>query len=133
MKWILFAAIITLISCTNSEVKNKFGKADDLVIYFYSNAGSDSIYKIVHTSDEKAKEKLIGFIDGKNAERKCDVFTGKILFKAKGAIIDSVQFNTSDVACRIFSFLDGNKRKTVNMSNEAVDFLIALREDRKFY
>lgn len=129
---LLLVAIVGA-SCVNSELKKQFGKADDLTIYFYTREGTDSVYKIVHTTDEKAITKLLDFIDKKNGIDKSCSYNGKIKLSKGTSELGILSFNTNNPACRVFSFAINGRQNTVTMSNEAADFLIALREGRGFY
>lgn len=119
-------------SC-KTEVQKQFSNANDLTIYFYTAEGTDSVYRIVHTTDEKAINKLIDFIDKGNVANKNCNYNGRIKFGQGSKDLGTVLFNTVDPACRLFSFTLNGKEKNTNMSNEAADFLIALRERRNFY
>lgn len=134
MKSLLFVPLIVLLfGCSSSPVKRKLETANDVVLFYYTGEGRDSIYKIVHTSDKKAIETLVGYIDGKHAESHCTAYNGQIVFAKDGKAIDSIQFNTQSAQCRVFMYMIDGNYQTVTMSNEAADMLIALREERKFY
>jgi hypothetical protein len=123
-----------LISCS-SPLKKHLLNADDLTISFFGMDKPDSVYtyKIVHTTDRKAIEKLVDFVDGAPEEKMACPFDGELKFKAGGNVVDSIHFTLSSSSCKQFTLRDNGKNKNVKMSNEAADLLIALREGRGFY
>lgn len=125
--------IIWLASCSSdSSVKQQLSGADSLVINF-TEKPSGSITKTVTTTEKKAVEKLISFINGKpTKEFKCS-YNGNLQFFSRGNLLSHVSFDYSETGCRHFLFsIDGKLESTV-MDNEAVDFLKSLAEGKDWY
>ena len=132
-KLFLIASVIILATaCNNSVLQQKLDDANGLTVKFFDANNPDSIIKIVKTTDEKAIEKMTGFVDGKISENlKCG-FTGIMLFINNGTEIQTVNFNTQN-NCEHFSYNIDGKIINSKMTNEAADFLNALYSGRNFY
>ena len=134
MKWTTAIVLILLITSCSSPFKKKLIEADDMTINFLAGERPDSVYtyKIVHTTDTKAMEKLIDFIDkGTATNRQCPA-DGTIKFSNKDQIIQTITFTISDNKCRQFMINENGQESARAMSNDAADFLIGLREGRGF-
>ena len=126
MKLILFfAAAILLISCSNSALVSHLEDCDSLVVKF--NQRGDSLEtRATNTTETHAIQTMLQFTDGEKTEQfKCGQ-DGNILFYKKGSLAADISFNFSVDGC--YHFLHQVNKKTVatKMSNEGVDFLIAL-------
>ncbi len=129
-----FAAFILIIlaSCTPSATTKKLSGSDSLVIHFTA-PNSDAIIRSVATTEKKAINRIIDFVDAKPVEEfKCG-YDGNILFYEKGNIVSDVSFKYSDPACRHFLLATDKKLTSTKMSEEAADFLESLSEGRTWY
>jgi len=119
-------------SCKQSAVKQSFSSADSLVIHF-KNEQAGIIIKTIQTTESKAINKMIDFIDAAETENfKCG-YDGKMFFYNKGQQIQEVDFKMSDDACNHFAFMLNGKLINTTMKNEAVDFFDALGKGLPFY
>ena len=130
---LLFLFILLIATaCNKSALQKKLDDANGLTLKFFDANNTDSIIKIVKTTDEKAIEKMTGFVDGKKSENlKCS-FTGIMLFTNKGTEIQTINFSTKNNCEHFFYNIDGKVIST-KMSNEAADFLNVLYSGRNFY
>jgi hypothetical protein len=98
----LLAVIIFLAACSsNSGVSKQLSGSDSLVINFTAPQ-SDSIFKSVTTTDEKAITKISRFADGKPSEEfKCGN-NGSLLFFSKNKLLSDVSFNYAEEGCTHF-------------------------------
>jgi uncharacterized protein YcfL len=133
MRSICFLLVIVfLCSCKQSAIKNSFSSADSLVIHF-KNEQAGIITKTIQTTELKAINRMIDFMDGKETENyKCG-YDGKMFFYTQGQRIQEVDFKMTDDACNHFSFLMDGKLVSTKMKSEAVDFLDALEKGLPFY
>lgn len=124
--------ILILCSCKNSPIQQSFSATDSLVIHF-KNEQAGIITKTIQTTESKAINRMIDFMDGKETENfKCG-YDGKILFYNKGQRIQEVDFKMSDETCNHFAFMLNGKLANTKMKNEAVDFFDALEKGLPFY
>jgi hypothetical protein len=134
MKKILpaFIMIMTVAGCKQSAIKQSFSSADSLVIHFKDEQAA-VVTKTVQTTESNAINRMIEFIDAKEAEQfKCG-YDGKMFFYHKGQKIQEVDFKMKDDSCNHFAFeLNGNLVST-KMNSEAVDFLDALEKGLPTY
>lgn len=122
-----------LVSCgSGSAVANEFSGADSLVINFNAPQ-TNTITKTVSTTESKAIEKLIRFVDSKPTEAyKCG-YDGNLMFYSKGTLKADVAFNFSGDGCHHFIMDSKGKLTPTTMSNEAADFLKSLSEGKNWY
>ena len=128
----LIAVIVFATACNNNALQSKLDNADGLTIRFFDPGKPDSIIKIVKTTDAKAIEKMINFVNNKTTENINCGFTGIMLFTKNGTEVQTVNFNTQN-NCLHFSYNINGKDIHSKMSNEAADFLNALYFGRNFY
>lgn len=134
MKKITGLLFITAIycSCKQSAIQQSFSAADSLVIHF-KNEQAGVITKTIQTTESKAINKIIDFIDGKETENfKCG-YDGKMFFYNKGKQIQEVDFKMSNEVCNHFAFMLNGKLINTSIKSEAVDFLDALEKGLPFY
>ena len=124
--------IVILSSCSQSALSKKLSGSDSLVISF-NQLNSDSIAKMVATTEKTAIKKLIRFIDGKETEKfKCG-YDGNLVFYKEGKELLPIVFKYKDKDCRHFLLeLDG-KLLSNKMNKEAADFLQSLQEGKTWY
>ena len=124
--------IVFLSSCKQSATQKSFSSADSLVIHF-KNEQAGIIKKTIQTTEPKAINRMIDFMDGKESENfKCG-YDGKMFFYTDGQRIQEVDFKMTDEACNHFAFMLDGKLMSTKMKNEAVDFLDALEKGLPFY
>jgi uncharacterized protein YcfL len=124
--------ILSLCSCKQSAIQQSFSSADSLVIHFKKEQAG-IITKTIQTTESKAINRVIDFMDGKETENfKCG-YDGKMFFYNKGQQIQEVDFKMSDEACNHFAFMLNGKLINTTMKNEAVDFFDALEKGLPFY
>ena len=129
---LLLLPLLILFSCKPSSVKQSFSFADSLVIHF-KNEQQRVVNKTIQTTDAKAINRIIDFIDGKTVEDfKCG-YDGKMFFYSKGLQVQEVDFNIKEETCTHFSMLVNGKLINTKMNSEAVDFLDALEKGLTFY
>jgi hypothetical protein len=130
-----FLLLITLgcISCSdNSAVSKKLSGSDSLVIRFYAPQ-SDSVIKLVSTTEKKAINRVSEFVSAKETEPfKCG-YDGALLFFEKGKQVSDVSFKYSEPGCRHFLLDAEGKLTSTKMSNEAADFLESLAKGQESY
>lgn len=95
--------------------------------------GTDSTGKAMEAADTVAIQQIARYIGAKevSAPKQCPA-DGTITFIRPGGATQAVQFHLKE-SCRYFSFVQGGKQMYTSMSNEAFDFLEALRTGRSFY
>ena len=134
MKVFLLIALTSILccSCKQSAIKQNFSSTDSLVIHF-KDEQAGVVTKTVQTAESKAINRMIEFIDTKEAGQfKCG-YDGKMFFYAKGQKIQEVDFKMKNDSCNHFAFLlNGNLMRT-KMSGEAIDFLNALEQGMPAY
>ncbi len=126
MKGILFfAAAILLFSCSNSALVSHLEDSDSLVVKF--NERGDSLQtRATSTTETHAIQTMLQFTDGEETEQfKCG-YDGNILFYKKGNLAADISFNFMGDGCHHFLHAVKGKLVATKMSNEGVDFLIAL-------
>ncbi len=129
----VFTILICCISCgKQSVVSKKLAGCDSLVITFNA-PNSDSVRGMVNTTEKKAIRKLIGFLDGKEAEMKDCGFDGSMVFFRDGQQVMPVVFKYSQENCQHFLFDADNKVMSTKMNNEEVKFLESLSAGRSWY
>ena len=129
---LFFLLIFYFSSCKQSAIRQSFSSADSVVIHF-KDEQAGVVTKTVQTAEWKAINRMIEFIDTKEAEQfKCG-YDGKMFFYHNGQKIQEVDFKMKDDSCNHFAFfLNGNLVST-NMNSEAVDFLDALEKGMPYY
>lgn len=134
MKYILFCAVLFIYSCNNgSGIKSELKKADQITIHYYSSSQSDSVIKIVHTTNPDAIEKLASFVDNEiSTDADCGS-DGNIVFTKESKKLFDINFNVLNTKCRQFHFNYNNKIYKTKMGNEAADFLTALWAGKSYY
>lgn len=129
---IVFCISFLLAACKQSAVKQSFSATDSLVIHF-KNEQLGEITKTIQTTDKKAINRVIEFMDGnKSGLFKCG-YDGKMFFYNKGERIQEADFKMNDKACNHFAFFLNGELMGTAMSDEAVDFLSALEKGLPFY
>ena len=129
---IISLAAVLFCSCKQSAIKQNFSSADSLVVHF-KDEQAGTITKTVQTTDAKAINRIIDFIDAKETELfKCG-YDGKMFFYNKGQRTQEVDFKMKNDSCNHFTFLFNEKRIATKMSSEAVDFLDALEKGLPTY
>lgn len=118
-------------ACRQSAFQQSLSRADEVIIQFYNNSRSDSIYKIVKTSNSDAIAQLAGYITGKTVSGSGCGRDGRAVFKKGNTEIATVGFSLT--GCKAFEYTEQAVRKRTVMSNEAFDFLAALKLERKYY
>ena len=134
MKNILVFILLFLVfpSCQQSAIKQNFSSADSLVIHF-KDEQAGVVTKTVQTTESKAINRMIEFIDAKEMEQlKCG-YDGKMFFYAKGQKIQEVDFKMKNDSCNHFAFLINGNLMSTKMSGEAIDFLNALEQGMPTY
>ena len=134
MRGILFSLLLISFycSCKQSAIKQSFSSADSLVIYF-KNEQAGLITKTIQTTESKAINRMIDFMDGKeSADFKCG-YDGKMFFYNKGQQLQEVDFQMTGDTCNHFAFMLNGKLISTKMKNEAVDFLDALEKGMPYY
>jgi hypothetical protein len=131
MKPILFfAAILFFVSCSNSPLVKNLEESDSVVVQF-NQRGADSTLKKVTTTEAHAIQTVIQYADGEPTDQYKCVSDGNLLFYKKGVLAGDVSFNFSVDGCHHFLHQVNGKQVATKMSNEAVDFLIALANQSK--
>ena len=121
-----------LFSCGSSSFTRKYQGCDSLVITF-NFPSSDSVLKVVQTTDKKAIRQCLGWVDGPETEKfKCG-YDGNLSFFVQGQLVLPVVFRYTDSGCRHFLFDVNNTLQSRRMSNEAADFLQSLSEGKEWY
>ena len=134
MKNILVFILLLLVfpSCQQSAIKQNFSSADSLVIHF-KDEQAGIVTKTVQTTESKAINRMIEFIDAKEMEQlKCG-YDGKMFFYQKGQKMQEVDFKMKDDSCNHFAFFLNEKLVSTKMNSEAVDFLDALEKGLPTY
>ncbi len=95
---------------------------------------TDSIEKVMNTTDAKAISELVHFISGeKKPAIKCPL-DGNLLFYQKGTLLGDFSFSYSTDSCRQFILVEKDGSfSSIKMSDKAVDFLKSLAEGRPWY
>ncbi len=130
--FLFFVLLFSFCSCKQSAIKLSFSSADSLVIHF-KDEQAGVVTKTIQTTESKAINRMIEFIDAKEIEQlKCG-YDGKMFFYHKRQKIQEVDFKMRDDSCNHFAFvLNGNLMST-KMNSEAVDFLDALEKGMPYY
>lgn len=106
------------------------------VVFYGAPGGSEDILgpqnKVVEATDKKAIRKLAAFVSGKEMERKNCTADGSVFFIYDKNTSVKVDFHLHP-DCRYFSYTINNQPHTTLMSNEAADFLEALKQGRASY
>ena len=134
MKKILPVLIIIMVvtGCKQSAIKQNFSSADSLVIHF-KDEQAGIVIKTVQTTESKAINRMIEFIDAKETDQlKCG-YDGKMFFYTKGQKIQEVDFKMKNDSCNHFAFLVNGNLMSTKMSGEAIDFLNALEQGMPVY
>lgn len=132
-KFILFLMMIGLVSCGKpSDIKKQIAGCDSLVINF-NQPGTDLLDKTMTTTESKAINELIGFVDARSREVGPCPLDGNLMFFNKGELKADVSFTYSIDSCRQFIMKLGDKFMSTQMSNKAIDLLKSLKEGRGFY
>ncbi len=127
---IFFATILLLVSCSNSPLVSHLEDSDNVVVQF-KQRGSDTTLKKVTTTEAHAIQTLLQFADGEQTDQYKCISDGDILFYKKGVLAGDISFNFSVDGCHHFLQQVNGKPVATKMSNEAVDFLIALVNQSK--
>lgn len=121
------------VSCTNpSPLAKKLKSADSLVITF-NQPDTDSVINAVSTTEANAIKKITGFLGGKTREGSPCGFDGHLDFFSRGQLLQQVVFSYHTDSCRQFIFDFDNQVQTLQVSNEARNFLQSLGEGKNWY
>ncbi len=124
--------VILFCSCKQSAIKKSFSGADSVVIHF-KDEQAGVITRTVQTAETKAINRIVEFMDANETEQfKCG-YDGKMFFYDKGKQIQEVDFKMKDPACNHFAFLMNGKITRTKISDEAVDFFVALERGMPYY
>ena len=130
--YLIIVLVILFSSCDQSAIRQNFSSADSLVVHF-KDEQAGIVTKTVQTAESKAINRMIDFIDAKEAEQFNCGYDGKIFFYNKGQKIQEVDFKMKDDSCNHFSFLLNGKIMSTKINSEAVDFLDALEKGMPYY
>ena len=129
---VITAVAILFCSCEQSAIRQNFSSADSLVIHF-KDEQAGVVTRTVQTAESKAISRMIDFIDAKETELfKCG-YDGKMFFYSKGQKMQELDFKMKNDSCNHFAFLLNGNLMSTKMSNEAVDFLVALENGMPYY
>jgi uncharacterized protein YcfL len=129
---ILTIVVFLFCSCKQSLIRQSFSSADSLVIHF-KDEQAGVVTKTVQTAESKAISRMIDFIDAKETESfKCG-YDGKMFFYDKGQKMQELDFKMKNDSCNHFAFLLNGNLMSTKMSDEAVDFLVALENGMPYY
>lgn len=129
---LLLLPLLILFSCKPSSVRQSFSSADSLVIHF-KNEQEGVVNKTIQTTDTKAINRVVEFIDGKSVDHLQCNHDGKMFFFSEGQQIQEVDFNMTEKSCTHFSLLVNGKLISTRMKSEAVDFFNAQEKGLLFY
>ncbi len=129
MKPVIVIFLVFLCSCKQSAVQGALSEADSLVVHFFNDDGM--IYKAITSTERSAISKLTTFLDNKMVEPGNCVMSGKIVFFSQHKMLLDADY-TSRVGCRYLRYILEGKQVHAAMSNEANDFLQALKEDPRY-
>ena len=124
--------IMGVAGCKQSAIKQNFSSADSLVIHF-KDEQAGIVTKTVQTTESKAINRMIEFIDAKETEQFRCGYDGKMFFYTKGQKIQEVDFKMKSDSCNHFAFLVNGNLMSTKMSGEAIDFLNALEQGMPAY
>lgn len=129
LKSCLLILSLGLLSC-KGDMETRLEDADHLAIAFVDPEAGN---RVVETDEKNAMKRLSQFMDGK-AVQKADGCQpdGFVLFSRAGKELEKADFYFRE-GCRYFVFEHDNKTEVREMSNEAADFLLALKQGRSFY
>lgn len=129
----LLFLFIALNACKDpSMISKQLSGSDSLQINF-NQPGTHNLVKTVSTTEQKAIEKLIRFVNGKATEAyKCG-YDGNLMFFKEGTLLGDVAFNYSGAGCHHFVQEIKGVLTSSAMSNEAADFLKSLAEEKGWY
>ena len=130
--YLLIVLVILFCSCDQSAIKQNFSSADSLVIHF-KDEQAGVVTKTVQTSESKAINRMIDFIDAKETEQFNCGYDGKMFFYNKGQKIQELDFKMKNDSCNHFAFLLNGNLLSTKMSGEAIDFLNALEQGMPIY
>jgi hypothetical protein len=128
--FLLFIASIT--GCKQSPVRQSFSPADSLVIHFKDELVG-VVKKTLETTEWKAINRVIEFMDAKETGQFKCVYDGKMFFYKEGKQIQEVDFKMRNDSCNHFAFLLDGKLIRTKMSHEAVDFFDAIERGVSYY
>jgi hypothetical protein len=139
MKWKIALLVwpLLVMACQGNEMEDSLSKAGGAAVVFFGEQGEGTdIFgpenKVVETMEKSAISKLASFVAAKELSPKNCSPDGTIFFVYDPKTSMRVDFHLSD-SCRYFSFnLDGKNHQT-QMSNEARDFLYALKRGQAVY
>jgi hypothetical protein len=128
---------ILLFSCRTNETEEGLAKAGGMAVVFYgAPGGSGDILgpqnKVVEATDKKAIRKLAAFVSGKETQGKSCAADGAVFFIYDKNTSVKVDFHLLP-DCRYFSYTINGQPHTTAMSNEAADFLVALKKGQMSY
>lgn len=123
-------ALVLLASCESNEITNELVQSDSINIQF-ANSPTHSM-----STDKDAIKKLAGFIGRKEKTLplECEIKpSGMIFFYLDGRSKHEVTFTDLSQKCRYFITKLNDKTVYTVVSNEAADFLAAIRDGKSTY
>lgn len=122
-----------LISCKDSSVIGKQLSGSDSLEINFNVPGTNNIDKTFTTSESKAINKLIHFVDSKPADANECSYDGNLMFFKAGKLLGDISFNYAVDECHYFIQNVNGTLSSTSMSNEAVNFLKSLAEGKGWY
>ena len=101
-----------------------------MVVHF-TQGGNGAAIKTSGTTETHAIQTILQFADGDKTDQYKCASDGSILFYIKSKPAGEISFNFSADGCHHFLHLTQKTPVATKMSNEAVDFLIALANQSK--
>lgn len=134
MKWIACILVIAALSSCggSSALQKKLSSTDSLVITF-NQPDTDSVINAVSTTEANAIKKITGFLGGKTREGSPCGFDGHLDFFSRGQLLQQVVFSYHTDSCRQFIFDLDNRVQTLEVGNEAKNFLQSLGAGKNWY
>jgi hypothetical protein len=125
--------LFLITACKPSASWQKSISASDSLVINFNEPNSNTINNTVSTTEKKAIQKLAGFLKTKSSkEFKCG-YDGNMMFYEEGKLTADVSFNYSGEDCKHFMLLENGELLSIEMKNEAADFLKSLREGKNWY
>ncbi|MCX6317442.1 MAG: hypothetical protein NTW29_09145 [Bacteroidetes bacterium] len=129
---LIFIAAYACSCGKTSAVEKKLSAADSLIITF-TLPDKDTVINTVTTTEPVAIKKLTGFLGGKTNDGVPCGYDGHIDFFSKQQLLLQVVFSYHKEDCRQFIFDFENKVQSVEVSNEAKNFLQSLASGKNWY
>lgn len=120
-------------ACTSSTAIGKQLDGSDSLVINFNTPHTNTIDHTVTTTEAKAINKLVHFVDAQPAEAyKCG-YDGNLMFYKKGELTGDVAFNYSGEGCQHFILSVNGTLTPAKMSKEAADFLSSLAQGKGWY